>query len=43
MLKGRIQLFDVCAGSLEGDPLKDPSIRITPVYLPPGYDQGNER
>ena len=43
MLKGRIQLFDVFAGSLEGNPLKDPSIRTTPVYLPPGYDQGTER
>lgn len=43
MLKGRIQLFDVFGGSLEGNPLKDPSVRSTPVYLPPGYDQGNER
>ncbi len=36
-MKGTIQLFQVFAGSLEGNPLGDSSTRITPVYLPPGY------
>ena len=36
-MKGSVQVFDVFAGSLEGNPLGDPSTRKTPVYLPPGY------
>ncbi len=36
-MKGSVQVFQVFAGSLEGNPLGDPSTRQTPVYLPPGY------
>ncbi len=36
-MKGSVQVFQVFAGSLEGNPLGDPSTRATPVYLPPGY------
>ncbi len=28
---------------LQGNPLRDPSDRVLPVYLPPGYDQGTQR
>jgi S-formylglutathione hydrolase FrmB len=38
-MKGEIQLHEVFAGSLEGNPLGDPSTRTTPVYLPPGYSK----
>ncbi len=36
-MKGQIQLHQVFAGSLEGNPLGDSSTRAVPVYLPPGY------
>ncbi len=36
-MKGSVQVFQVFGGSLEGNPLGDPSTRATPVYLPPGY------
>ena len=42
-MKGSIQVFDVFAGSLEGNPHEDSSTRQTPVYLPPGYAEGNAR
>jgi pimeloyl-ACP methyl ester carboxylesterase len=42
-MKGKLQLFDVFCGSLEGNPLGDSSTRTTPVYLPPGYEEGTER
>lgn len=41
-MKGSIQLFQVFAGSLEGNPLNDPSTRTIPVYLPPGYADAPE-
>ncbi len=41
-MKGTIQLFQVFAGSLEGNPLNDPSTRTIPVYLPPGYSENSE-
>ncbi len=36
-MKGSVQVFQVFAGSLEGNPLGDSSTRATPVYLPSGY------
>jgi len=42
-MKGTIQTHQVFAGSLEGNPLGDPSTRAVPVYLPPGYEAGSER
>lgn len=42
-MKGSVQLFEVQSGSLEANPLGDPSARTTPVYLPPGYAQGDAR
>lgn len=42
-MKGTIQLFQVFAGSLEGNPLNDPSTRTVPVYLPPGYAESPEK
>lgn len=41
-MKGTMQLFQVFAGSLEGNPLNDPSTRTIPVYLPPGYAEARE-
>jgi S-formylglutathione hydrolase FrmB len=38
-MKGTIQIHQVFIGSLEGNPLKDPTTRSVPVYLPPGYEQ----
>ena len=37
IIKGSVAVFSVFGGSLEGNPLGDPSTRATPVYLPPGY------
>jgi S-formylglutathione hydrolase FrmB len=42
-MKGSIQLFQVFCGSLEGNPLQDPSTRTVPVYLPPGYADSDAR
>jgi S-formylglutathione hydrolase FrmB len=42
-MKGRIEIHTVFCGSLEGNPLQDTSSRRVPVYLPPGYGEGNER
>ncbi len=42
-MKGSIEFFDVQSAALEGNPLKDPSRRRTPIYLPPGYAAGSER
>ena len=42
-MKGSLHLYEVFAGSLEGNPLQDPSTRTTPVYLPPGYAQQNDQ
>ena len=42
-MKGQIQIHQVFAGSLEGNPLGDVSTRAVPVYLPPGYNESDER
>jgi S-formylglutathione hydrolase FrmB len=42
-MKGTISLVQVFAGSLEGNPLNDPSTRTMPVYLPPGYAESPEK
>jgi enterochelin esterase family protein len=42
-LQGRIVLDDFDCEALRGNPLGDPSRRSTPVYLPPGYDRGDQR
>ena len=42
-MKGTIQIHNVFAGSLEGNPLGDGSTRTIPVYLPPGYDANPEQ
>ncbi len=42
-MKGTIEVFEVFAGSLDGNPLGDDASRRVPVYLPPGYAQGAER
>lgn len=38
-MKGTMQVHQVFAGSLEGNPLADSSTRSVPVYLPPDYAQ----
>lgn len=42
-MNGTMEIHEVDAPSLEGNPLKDPARRRMPVYLPPGYAQGRER
>ncbi len=42
-MKGSIQICQVFLGSLEGNPLQDPSTRQMPVYLPPGYADSKDR
>ncbi len=42
-MKGQLRMVSVPAPSLEGNPLQDPSVRTTPLYLPPGYDEGQKR
>ena len=42
-MKGTIQIHQVFCGSLEGNPLGDTSTRAVPVYLPPGYGEGEVR
>ncbi len=42
-MKGSIQIHQVFSGSLEGNPLNDASTRAVPVYLPPGYAEGDRR
>lgn len=41
-MKGTVQVHQVHCGSLEGNPLGDPTTRSVPVYLPPGYEQDKE-
>ncbi len=41
-MKGTIQLSTITCGSLEGNPLGDPSLRTVPVYLPPGYAEDKD-
>ena len=42
-MKGTVSLHQVFCGSLDGNPLGDPSTRTVPVYLPPGYAEGERR
>jgi hypothetical protein len=42
-MNGSVRIEEVPAPSLEGNPLGDPARRLTPVYLPPGYEGGGER
>lgn len=37
-MQGRIQIVNLPAPSLKGNPLGDPDVRRTPVYVPPQYD-----
>jgi S-formylglutathione hydrolase FrmB len=41
-LKGSVEIRELVAPSLEGNPLGDPSRRKLPVYLPPGYASSND-
>lgn len=36
---GRVDLVQFDSRVLRGNPLADPSVRIVPVYVPPGYDE----
>jgi S-formylglutathione hydrolase FrmB len=41
--KGSVEVKEIEAPTLEGNPLGDPWRRPTPVYLPPGYHQSTDR
>src|SRR5262245_29178519 len=41
--RGRIERLELSSRVLRGNPLGDPAIRTLPVYLPPGYDESDER
>lgn len=38
-MKGRLEIIELPAPSLRGNPLGDPDVRWTPVYVPPQYDR----
>jgi S-formylglutathione hydrolase FrmB len=42
-MTGAVEIHEVPAPSLEGNPLGDPARRKTPVYLPPGYASSTAR
>lgn len=42
-MKGSISRFEVDARALRGNPLGDPHVRPLWIYLPPGYDPGQDR
>ena len=42
-MRGRLEIVALRAPSLAGNPLGDPDVRATPVYLPPQYDREPER
>lgn len=42
-MKGTVEIRDIHAPSLEGNPLGDSATRRTPIYLPPGYAQSSAR
>ncbi len=42
-MKGSVQVHDLEAPSLAGNPLGDPTTRPTPIYLPPGYAGSRQR
>lgn len=42
LIKGSIEIFQVPARCLEGNPWGDATTRATPVYLPPGYAENTK-
>jgi len=42
-MKGSIEIHSIHSRALEGNPLGDSAVRPLPLYLPPGYGQGQER
>lgn len=42
-MKGSVEIRQIEAASLSGNPLNDPHRRATPIYLPPGYAQSQSR
>ncbi|MFZ5469435.1 MAG: alpha/beta hydrolase [Myxococcota bacterium] len=42
-MNGTVEVRQVPAPSLEGNPLGDSTRRQMPIYSPPGYDQGSQR
>lgn len=43
MSRSEIRIIEFNSKSLQGNPLGDPSVRSLPVYLPPGYVEGQQR
>ena len=41
MTKSQVIIEQFISKALEGNPLGDPAIRRVPVYLPPGYEEGD--
>jgi len=41
--RGTVVIERVESQALKGNPLGDPHVREVPVYLPPGYENGQER
>ncbi len=41
--RGTVVYEAVESRALAGNPLGDPSVRVLPVYLPPGYERGRKR
>lgn len=39
--RGRVELVEEESEILQGNPLGDKTLRVTPVYLPPGYDESS--
>ncbi|MFC1483705.1 alpha/beta hydrolase [Candidatus Neomarinimicrobiota bacterium] len=42
-LHGTVRNLTMESDLLKGNPLGDPHLRTLPVYLPPGYDEGDDR
>ncbi|MBI3183013.1 MAG: alpha/beta hydrolase [Myxococcales bacterium] len=42
-MKGEVEVREIHSPALERNPLGDPPVRRTPIYLPPGYRSGRER
>jgi S-formylglutathione hydrolase FrmB len=42
-MKGSTSVQEIKSRALEGNPLGDPTVRATPVYLPPGYADSGKR
>ena len=41
--RGSVVVATIDSRALRGNPLRDPHVRHIPVYLPPGYDDSDER